>query len=1428
VAANAPRKRVQTILAESGAALLLLSPGVCRHHSFTVLQGFHHQEGNVQVTARRPQIKDFDGLGIPDRSLVNYEKYSPFIGVTTFKHTLALQATRGCPYNCAYCHKIWPKSHIMRSVESIMGEIRLYYQMGVRRFAFIDDIFNLDKKNSTGVFESIIKEGLDIQVFFPNGLRGDILTPDYIDLAVEAGTTSIAVSLETASPRLQKLIGKNIKLERLQENINYICAKYPHIILELQAMHGFPSETEKEAMMTVDFIKGLKWIHFPYFHILKIYPNTDMALLAIKSGISQKAIEDSANLAFHELPDTLPFDKHFTLNCQSEFLNRYFLDRERLLAVLPLQLKALTADELVQKYDSYLPVAIHSLADLFKFLNITEAELTGQNGKNPVAATPASAATPAKDTFAVPGLYQKMKTYFPAPQPQENALRILLLDLSQYFSAEAAMLYDVIEPPLGLMYLLTALNKKFGSRINGKIAKSRIDFDSYHELKTLVAEFKPDVIGLRTLTFFKDFFHIVISRIREWGFHGPVVSGGPYATSDYLSLLQDKNVDVVVLGEGEETFTELIGKIMEHGGGLPAPGDLAAIPGIAFVPGKFSDKNGEIARGQLSRELILLDSIAAWPDTHTNLAPSHFENSSVGDASLAYVIFTSGSTGQPKGVMLNHHNVVNLVAGLDRNIYRQYREYRGHLNVALVAPYVFDASVQQIFAVLSLGHSLWIVPEAVRSDGGALKEFYRRYGIDVSDGTPTHLRLMVEEGGFDFHLKHFIIGGEALPRQLVEDFLNLFQVPVARILKITNVYGPTECCVDSTCFEISRESLAKIQVIPIGVPMPNEQILILNKQNQVQPIGIPGELCISGEGVGRGYLNKPELTAEKFRMKEINKSFFRGLRGAAFSKKAPLIYKTGDLARWLPAGPPAGGGSGGVSEFLGRIDQQVKIRGFRIAVEAIDNCLLKYEGPQARFHHAAAAVEKAEIVYCARCVLPATYPGIHFDEEGICNFCREYETLKQKTENYFKTVADFQELTAKIKAAKKCDYDCLLLFSGGKDSSYVLYRLVEMGLKVLAFTFDNGYISETAFANIRRITARLDVDSIVYRAPKMKEIFVESLHQDYTVCNGCFKALTTISTQIAVEKNINMVITGLSRGQIFDTKLQGLYSQGITGAAEIEEKLLLFRKMYHSGADKMSRLLDAPHFKDEVFQDIHFVDFFRYDDSSVDEIKTYLKTRDSYWLQPGDTGFCSTNCIINDVGIYTHTRAKGFHNYAAPLSWSCRLGKLDRDEALAELAFEPDEAKVNTILHELGYFDRPIKAACVVDLEDKQGDKFLCAYIVPGKMGSLEDAPGSKELKEHLARLLPEYMIPLFFVPVEKIPLTLNGKVDRKALPNPVIKVDGRYIAPRGPVEEKLLEIWHHVLGIEEKIGIADNFFELGGYSLKATELVARIHKVFA
>jgi amino acid adenylation domain-containing protein/non-ribosomal peptide synthase protein (TIGR01720 family) len=320
-------------------------------------------------------------------------------------------------------------------------------------------------------------------------------------------------------------------------------------------------------------------------------------------------------------------------------------------------------------------------------------------------------------------------------------------------------------------------------------------------------------------------------------------------------------------------------------------------------------------------------------------------------SSLAYVIYTSGTTGNPKGVMVEQRNVVNFIYGLRDQVYSLYGD---SLRLGLVSPFIFDASGQQTYGALLLGHTLVIVPNDIRVDGRRLLSYYNRHRVDVADGTPMYIRMLLEASGGSAGLvkvKHFIMGGDVLSRRVVLDFLDLYPSNPPNIM---NVYGPTECSINCTSFMVDRQVISPLDRIPIGKPIPNYRIYILDKQNRLSAVGAPGELCVSGDGVVRGYLNRDELTTEKF----VDDPFYKGAR----------MYRTGDLARWLPDGN---------IEFLGRMDNQIKLRGYRIELGEIENRLLGHPD----ISEAAAVIREAngDPYLCAYvvCVKELTLTEIH-------------------------------------------------------------------------------------------------------------------------------------------------------------------------------------------------------------------------------------------------------------------------------------------------------------------------------------------------------------------------------------------------------------------------------------------------------------------
>ncbi|MCP4214101.1 MAG: amino acid adenylation domain-containing protein [bacterium] len=937
-----PENRVANILQDSGSSMLLTREDVVRPKSITTLKNLHQEDLPITVTPARPQIQDFNGLPIPDRGLVDYQRIHNNIGCAMVKHTVSIQGSRGCPFNCAYCHKIWPKSHIIRSAENVLEEILYCYNAGARRFTFIDDVFNLDKKNSTRLLKSIIKEKLDVQLFFPNGLRGDLLDHDTIDLMVEAGTVDMALALETASPRIQKLIGKNLNLDKFRKNVEYIATKHRNVILEMEMMIGFPTETEEEAMMTLDFLKSVKWVHFPNLHILKIYHNTDMYKLAVANGVSPESISRSSAMAYHHLPETLPFPKSFARQFQARFMNEYILDKDRLKDLLPFQAGILNESEMVEKYNSYLPMDITCFDDLLNAAGLTPGEIGNMKPTE-------------EEPWAAPGFTQNIKKQAPcSPHGTEGrektsdaetpGCRILLMDLSQLFVEETGgMLYDVIEEPLGLMYLMTYLNHTLGDRIEGKVVKSRVDFENYQQLGEMLEEFKPDIIGIRTLTYYKDFFHRTVSFIRQCGIDCTIVAGGPYATSDYNLALADGNVDLAVLGEGEVTFRILVEKILENEGNIPPDAVLKDIQGLAFIG---SENRGDV--NAFNRDIFFLDHFFNNTNQSAGSVVGRSEGSTgtgkgVGESSLPiaayegpgrktspgdllYLISTSGSTGKPKSIMIEHRTMTNL---LGFQYSKTGIDFSGP--VLQFASSAFDISPQEMFSTLLAGGCLYPVSGDVKGDIPRLFKYMEEENVSVAFLPPAFLKFVFsqpEYGGlFPSSIKHILAAGEQLV--VTDSFRQHLEKNHACL---HNHYGPAETHVTTTHTLTPEGDIPHLP--PIGKPVSNTGIYILSESLSLQPIGTVGELYIGGIQVARGYLNNPDLTADRFIPLPDHLTARRANPCPRGGSAGGTLYRTGDLARWLPDGS---------IEFLGRADFQVKIRGFRIEPGEIEKRLVEID-----------------------------------------------------------------------------------------------------------------------------------------------------------------------------------------------------------------------------------------------------------------------------------------------------------------------------------------------------------------------------------------------------------------------------------------------------------------------------------------------------
>jgi amino acid adenylation domain-containing protein len=278
----------------------------------------------------------------------------------------------------------------------------------------------------------------------------------------------------------------------------------------------------------------------------------------------------------------------------------------------------------------------------------------------------------------------------------------------------------------------------------------------------------------------------------------------------------------------------------------------------------------------------------------------------------AYVLFTSGSTGRPKGVVIPHRAICNHMFWICAEFGFDKKD-----RLLQKTPFGFDASVWEFFAPLMCGGQLVMARPGGHADGAYMAKTIAENEITLLQLVPTQLQLLLAQKEFAEcrTLRHVFCGGEALTVELQQDFFRAFDCGLC------NLYGPTECTIDATFWRCKPRWSGRI--VPIGRPVSNTQTYILDSDERPVPVGELGELYIGGAGLALGYLNRPELTAEKFVPNPFS------------NEGGARLYRTGDLARYLPTGD---------IEYLGRIDHQVKIRGLRIELGEIEAVLREVPG----------------------------------------------------------------------------------------------------------------------------------------------------------------------------------------------------------------------------------------------------------------------------------------------------------------------------------------------------------------------------------------------------------------------------------------------------------------------------------------------------
>ena len=389
------------------------------------------------------------------------------------------------------------------------------------------------------------------------------------------------------------------------------------------------------------------------------------------------------------------------------------------------------------------------------------------------------------------------------------------------------------------------------------------------------------------------------------------------------------------LGVGPETLVSLLSERGTHlliailavfkAGGAYLPLDPHHPPARLRRVLEHSESHFVLATREFAPVLsqVLTDMVSEGRPTAVYLEDLQFRDrhaeenlpSSTTPRSLAYVIYTSGSTGMPKGVMIEHQGMLNHIYAKINGL-----QLKSGDNVAQTASQCFDISVWQMLAVLLVGGRVHIFPDMVAHNPAVLLEQVDRQGITIFETVPSLLRAMLEvyeaigaNKPLLKKLRWLVPTGEALPTDLCRRWLRLFPA-----IPLLNAYGPTECSDDVTHHPIYQPPAETDSLMPIGRALMNTQLYVLNPLLVPVPVRVNGELYVGGVGVGRGYLHDEQRTVQSF------------IPNPFSTEPGSRLYKTGDLARFLPDG---------ALEFLGRIDHQVKIRGYRIELGEIEMVL---------------------------------------------------------------------------------------------------------------------------------------------------------------------------------------------------------------------------------------------------------------------------------------------------------------------------------------------------------------------------------------------------------------------------------------------------------------------------------------------------------
>jgi natural product biosynthesis luciferase-like monooxygenase protein/amino acid adenylation domain-containing protein/HAD superfamily phosphatase (TIGR01681 family) len=825
-------------------------------------------------------------------------------------------------------------------------------------------------------------------------------------------------------------------------------------------------------------------------------------------------------------------------------------------------------------------------------------------------------------------------------------------------------------------------------------------------------------------------------------------------------------------------------------------------PGAAAQ--RFSS-SGSVFSGQI------IDLAADW-HTIAQESPKNLDNATTPDQP-AYVIYTSGSTGLPKGVLGPHRGTINRLHWM----WTTYPFEDGEVCCQKTAASFVD-SIWELFGPLLQGVPTVVIPDLALKDPALLVQTLAERHVTRIVLVPSLLRTLL--GAYSDlmerlpRLKYWVTSGETLSLELCQQFQE--RMP-DRIL--SNLYGSSEVAGDATWYDATLHRAP--QSVPIGRPISNMQIYVLDAALQPVPVGVPGELYVGGVGLARGYHNRPELTAERF----VPNPFGTLNDTAAPAAFEDRLYKTGDLGRYL---------SDGNIEFLGRIDHQVKIRGYRIEpgeVEATlrqhpnvreaavvarqvgssDTRLTGYIVPSQGDGQASGKTMQFSLFYFAADDTWSSADKYRLCIEGAKFADRHGFTAVWTPERHFHEVAGLYPNPSVLSAALAMVTERIQLRAG----SVVLplhhpLRVAEEWSVVdnlsqgrVGLSFTSGWIPKDFafypehFANKREIMIRgIEQTQKLWRGETILardgagnelefKIFPRPIQPELPIWLTCSGDPKMFEQAGALGINVLTALLNMTVEEVAANIARYRESRARHGHDPDAGIVTLMLHTY-VGADTESVLQKARG------------PFCTYMRSHIGLIETLVK---SLKLPIDVDKEKELDDLVNFAFERYYQTASLIGTPDQCLRMIQRLSEIGVDEVACLIDFG---VEVDSVLEGLSALNEvKERSARAVDLEPRTFRQFLKAR-------------------------LPDYMVPSDFVLLDRLPLTPSGKVDRRALLATQLcpGQEADLVGPRTEVEELLSGIWTELLGLEH-VGIYHNFFEIGGHSLLAAQLMSRIRNAF-